>query len=171
MKKWLCVLLALIMLIGCFPAAYAEEGKTMITDPRTCGLTDPLGINTETPVFAWKMVSNRIGARQTAYRIVVKTASGEQVWDSGKVESSLSTEIRYEGSALAPQTAYTWEVTVTDENGNDWNISAKSLLCSLVMSQKDQRDREHTAHEVDWNTIWCECEQDIYSAISEFVIP
>lgn len=57
-----------------------------------------------------------------------------------------------------------------DENGNDWDISAKSLLCSLVMAQREQSEREHTAHEVDWNTIWCICEKDIYSAISEFVV-
>lgn len=57
-----------------------------------------------------------------------------------------------------------------DENGNDWDISAKSLLCSLVMAQREQVEREHTAHEVDWNTIWCVCEKDIYSAISEFVV-
>lgn len=57
-----------------------------------------------------------------------------------------------------------------DENGNDWDISAKSLLCSLVMAQREQAEREHTAHEVDWNTIWCVCEKDIYSAISEFVV-
>lgn len=57
-----------------------------------------------------------------------------------------------------------------DENGNDWDISAKSLLCSLVMVQREQSEREHTAHEVDWNTIWCVCEKDIYSAISEFVV-
>lgn len=57
-----------------------------------------------------------------------------------------------------------------DENGNDWDISAKSLLCSLVMAQREQSEREHTAHEVDWNTIWCVCEKDIYSAISEFVV-
>ena len=56
------------------------------------------------------------------------------------------------------------------ENGNDWDISAKSLLCSLVMAQREQVEREHTAHEVDWNTIWCVCEKDIYSAISEFVV-
>ena len=24
--------------------------------------------------------------------------------------------------------------------------------------------------EVDWNTIWCVCEDDIYSEISEFVV-
>lgn len=57
-----------------------------------------------------------------------------------------------------------------DENGNDWDISAKSLLCSLVMAQREQSEREHTAHEVDWNTIWCVCEKDIYSAISDFVV-
>lgn len=57
-----------------------------------------------------------------------------------------------------------------DENGNDWDISAKSLLCSLVMAQREQSEREHTAHEVDWNTIWCVCEKDIFSAISEFVV-
>lgn len=35
---------------------------------------------------------------------------------------------------------------------------------------KNQQYREYTAHEVDWNTTWCECEKDIYSEISEFVV-
>lgn len=56
-----------------------------------------------------------------------------------------------------------------DENGNDWNISAKSILCSLIMS-KSAQNRPHTAHEVDWNTTWVECEKDIYSVIKDFVV-
>lgn len=56
-----------------------------------------------------------------------------------------------------------------DENGRDWELSAKSLLCSLLMSAKLQRNREHTAHEVDWNTLWCVCDEDIYSLISKYV--
>lgn len=56
-----------------------------------------------------------------------------------------------------------------DENGYDWNLSAKSLLCSVLVSAKLQKEREHTAHEVDWNTIYCECEEDIYSLISKYV--
>lgn len=56
-----------------------------------------------------------------------------------------------------------------DENGADWNLSAKSLLCSLVVEHKLQ-EREHTAHTLDWNTLWVECEQDIYTLIEEFVI-
>ena len=57
-----------------------------------------------------------------------------------------------------------------DENGADWDISAKSLLASLVLSQNDQLHREHTAHEVDWNTVWCVCEEDIYNNIKKFVV-
>lgn len=57
-----------------------------------------------------------------------------------------------------------------DENGSDWDISGKSLLASLVVSQREQLHREHTAHEVDWDTIWCECEEDIYMKIRDFVV-
>ena len=55
-----------------------------------------------------------------------------------------------------------------DENGNDWELSAKSLFCSLILEAKVQ-NREHTAHDVDWNTIWCECDKDIYHLISDFI--
>ena len=37
-----------------------------------------------------------------------------------------------------------------DENNCGWSLSAKSLLCSVVMSARLQRQRKHTAHEVDW---------------------
>lgn len=57
-----------------------------------------------------------------------------------------------------------------DENGCEWYLSAKSLLCSLVMSARLQKNRKHNAHEVDWNTIYVECERDIYPLISKFAI-
>jgi len=57
-----------------------------------------------------------------------------------------------------------------DENGGNWDVSAKSLLCSLIMSQREQTYREHTAHEVDWNTIWCVCEKDVFSQIKDYVV-
>lgn len=55
-----------------------------------------------------------------------------------------------------------------DEHGNDWELSAKSLFCSLILEAQVQQ-RAHTAHEVDWNTIWCECEKDIYHLIRDFI--
>ena len=57
-----------------------------------------------------------------------------------------------------------------DENGKDWNLSAKSLLSSLILSAKSQKYRKHNAHEVDWNTLYCECEKDIYKLIKDFVV-
>ncbi|MBQ2396174.1 MAG: hypothetical protein II304_03900 [Bacteroidales bacterium] len=57
-----------------------------------------------------------------------------------------------------------------DENGNDWDLSAKSLLCSLIAAKREQMERTHTAHDVDWNTTWCVCEKDIYTLIKDFVV-
>ena len=61
-------------------------------------------------------------------------------------------------------------LTGKDENGNEWTLSGKSLLCSLIVPVSAQVYREHTAHEVDWNTIWCVCEQDIFHKISDYVV-
>lgn len=55
-----------------------------------------------------------------------------------------------------------------DEYGCEWSLNAKSLLCSLLMNARLQKHRKHNAHEVDWNTIYVECERDIYNLISKF---
>ena len=56
-----------------------------------------------------------------------------------------------------------------DENGSDWSLSAKSFLCVLVMSAHLQSRQKQMAYNADWNTIYVECEEDIYSAISKFI--
>lgn len=57
-----------------------------------------------------------------------------------------------------------------DENGSEWMLSAKSMLCSLVMKANLQRNRKFNAHKVDWSTIYVECEDDIFTKISKFAI-
>lgn len=62
----------------------------------------------------------RQGARQTAYRIRVATSPDgfdNPAWDTGKVLSSESAFIRYEGAPLKSRTSYWWQVMVWDENG------------------------------------------------------
>ena len=63
------------------------------------------------------------------------------------------------------------EVTVKgkDENGSDWSLSAKSFLCVIVMGAHLQNKHKRMAHNADWNTIYVECEEEIYSSISKFV--
>lgn len=64
------------------------------------------------------------------------------------------------------------DVTVSgkDENGGDWSLSAKSFLCAIVMSVHLQNKQKRMAHHADWNTIYVECREDIYTAISKFVV-
>lgn len=102
-----------------FPRAAAAEGSTDVTvyDLMTDDMADPVGLDNPNPVFSWKMKSNVIGQRQTAYQIVVKQGS-TTVWDSGKVESDVSVGITYAGTALKSSAEYTWSVTVWDKDGN-----------------------------------------------------
>lgn len=62
------------------------------------------------------------------------------------------------------------EVTLTgkDENGMDWNISAKSFLATSALFQiKDKY--EEVFSKIDYNQINCLCEQDIYTQIQKYV--
>ena len=55
-----------------------------------------------------------------------------------------------------------------DEKGHCWCMNAKLLLASLVLPAKAQKLRCN-AHNVDWNTLYCRCDKDIYCQISDFV--
>lgn len=55
-----------------------------------------------------------------------------------------------------------------DEHGSNWSLSVKSLLCVLVMKTRLQH-RHKMAQKADWNTIYVESEEEIYSLISKFI--
>jgi hypothetical protein len=64
------------------------------------------------------------------------------------------------------------EVTLIgkDENGKDWTISGKSFLANLLLVNSVNRAKNNPAHKVDWNTITCICEKDIYSNIKKWAV-
>lgn len=93
------------------------------------------------------------GINKQMYKIRIELNSGNEVDEFTNICKNIPEEVTVRGF---------------DENGCDWHLSAKSLFCSLIMKQKLQKHREHTAHEVDWNTIYVECEKDIYYLISKF---
>ncbi len=97
----------------------------VLTELQVCGKEEPLDVDTTQPVFSWKMESDRSGASQKSYRIVVSDNEGNTIWDSGDVESDISVGIPYEGSELEPCTSYNWNVTVTDETGATMTESSK----------------------------------------------
>ena len=57
-----------------------------------------------------------------------------------------------------------------DENGSDWSLSAKSFLCVFAMTAHLQNKQKKMAHNTDWNTIYVECVEDIYTKVSKFIV-
>ena len=55
-----------------------------------------------------------------------------------------------------------------DEHGANWELSAKSILCVLLLGGHIQH-RHRFAQNIDWNAIYCESSKDIYPLIKKFV--
>lgn len=92
----------------------------------------PRGIDVENPRFSWQMTANKRGQSQSAYQITVIDKTGEEVWNSGKIESDLSLNIEYAGSRLHPRTRYDWSVQVW--NQDDQLLSAHSWFETGLMN-------------------------------------
>ena len=113
------------------PAGAVEQVATPTVDGlRTNALTDPLGISGDAPLLAWQMNAPRRAVVQSAYDVRVATSKdglgSPDVWDSGKVDSGQSVEVRYGGPALASHTQYFWSVRVWDDQGvaSEWSAPA-----------------------------------------------
>lgn len=55
-----------------------------------------------------------------------------------------------------------------DENGKPWDLSAKSLLGAFALSSHINK-KKHMVDHIDWNVLYCECDEDIYFLIKEFI--
>ena len=83
--------------------------------------TFPVGIDLHHHRFSWRIESGRRGCAPIAYRIMV-ASSGEalqsdaaDVWDSGRVDSSETTHVRYGGPPLEGFRRYFWTVMCWDD--------------------------------------------------------
>ena len=95
--------------------ALAENQLTHLTVDY---LTDPVGLDSAHPSFAWQMVSDEFDVKQQAYRIQVFDEQGQPVWDSGKVTSDDSLGIEFGAQSLKPSHTYRWQLDVWDNHGN-----------------------------------------------------
>jgi alpha-L-rhamnosidase len=81
---------------------------------------EPLGIDEPHPSFCWKLAASSPGRSQQAYRLTVRPAGAAQpVWDSGWVDDAGHHQVIYAGPPLEPSTRYTWEVRLTDDQGQE----------------------------------------------------
>ncbi|MBX3422702.1 MAG: family 78 glycoside hydrolase catalytic domain [Pirellulaceae bacterium] len=113
--------------------ARSDEPPPLIVAEQSCEYAvNPIGIDTPQPRFGWVLQSNRRGTIQQAYRILVAHSPHElasdrgSLWDSGRVISGDSVNIRYQGPELFSRQQCWWKVRVWDDQGHagPWSESA-----------------------------------------------
>ena len=122
---------------------------------------NPLGIDNATPRLSWKLLddSKIRGQKQTAYQILVASTLENlsnnigDVWNSGKIASNASVNIKYDGSDLLSAQQYFWKVKVWDVSGkvSNWSNIAHFSMGMLKQSdwkgewiyKKNQNKKEH----------------------------
>lgn len=83
----------------------------------------PLVIDQQNPRLSWKLKDNRKGAVQTGYQIMVASDPAllknekADIWNTGKINSSQSNAIHYQGKPLTSRRQYYWQVIVWDKDG------------------------------------------------------
>lgn len=89
-------------------------------------LQDPLGLDVPHPRLSWILEPTRRsarGERQKAFQVLVASTPQKlarddgDLWDSGQVTSSQSTELPYAGKALSSEQDAFWKVRVWDQRG------------------------------------------------------
>ena len=106
---------AILLLVMFFPLlSRAEKENVSIQEMKVEYARTPLGLDVKTPRFSWtlKAAGAERGVVQKAFRIEVRDEGGRQVWDSGKRESAVSLNVKYQGEPLRPATHYDWNVYV-----------------------------------------------------------
>jgi alpha-L-rhamnosidase len=109
---------------------------------RTNALESPLGIDTPHPTFSWQSDAPTPNWMQSAYEVLVATdvknlhPSKADAWDSGRVSSSESVDIAYDGTAIKPKQRYVWQVLTWDDKGKQ-TTSAPTWFETGLMSAAD----------------------------------
>jgi len=112
---------------------------------RVDNLKTPLGIDDPAPRFSWQLRDPARGARQTAYEVLVATRAEllrqgkADVWDSGRVESEASLNVRYAGPAVQASTRYFWLVKAWDGAGKPYEESETSWWETGLLKQEAWR--------------------------------
>jgi alpha-L-rhamnosidase len=119
-----------------FPLVAALAASVHPQQLRTEYRNDPQGVDVAEPRLSWLLAaanSEARGLRQSAYRVLAASserllgANNGDLWDSGRVDSSDSTQIAYRGKPLVSGEQVFWKVQVWDQDGqeSEWSAPAR----------------------------------------------
>lgn len=104
---------------------------------------NPTGIDEKHPRFSWFTPYDEYNSFQTAYRIIIATSINHllleigTIWDSGKITSSDSTLIKFNGKSLHSNTTYYWMVMVWNDNDEPSSWSNHSQFSTGLFNENE----------------------------------
>ena len=103
-------------------------------DPDPTNLEPGTDEDAEPPRFSWSGHTDDRSSEQGAYQIRVSSTpqNAGDVWDSGEVQSSTSTNVPYDGPVLPPEREFYWQVRVWDQNGNSGSWSDTATFSTTI---------------------------------------
>lgn len=136
-KKMLTIITALTFLFCCNVYAGNIKPYHLLCEMQL----EPLGIETNEPSLSWKLSSPARNQYQSAYQVLVadnpeqlKKNTGNY-WNSGKITSSQSLHIIYNGKKLLSAKKYYWQIRVWDKTNTP---SLWSSIASWQMGLSQQ---------------------------------
>lgn len=125
MKQTIFCISTMLLLMACS----SHNSGLYIVKTECNHFEQPMGVETQHPEFNWFVQSDSADNKQSGYQILVaddinliKTDSGN-IWNSGRVNSGKSINVKYIGAELASGKKYYWKVKVWDtySNESDWS--------------------------------------------------
>jgi len=123
--------------------AQTKQSGLIISNPKTSYASNPIGIDIEKPQFSWTLTHNGGGRLQKSYQLLVSDDAAllgreeGNIWNSGKVASSLSVGVLYEGKTLQSRKRYYWKVKIWDELSNEGKWSEVSFFETGLLNQDE----------------------------------
>jgi alpha-L-rhamnosidase len=137
--------------------APADPGSLRVADLRTEHRVDPIGIDEKTPLLAWKLDASgtRPPQGQEAYQVRAARSlaalrrGGADLWDSGRVTSSSTSNVPFTGAVLRSRDSVAWQVRVWDKDGriSDWSSPATFEMGLLAPEDWSARWIESAAYQ------------------------
>jgi len=140
----------LILSLFIFFSSCNDKNKTVESpqDLQCEYLSDPLGIDVITPRLSWKLSPNGSFIKQQSYQILVADNQKDlennigNLWDTKKVISDRSIQLKYKGNKLGSRQKVYWKIRVWNQDNkvSDWS---KIALWEMAL-----------LHPSDWKAKW-----------------
>ncbi len=128
--RMIFLLIFLVMGFSLAKSGEENQGPLAPVGLRCEYLVNPLGVDIPSPRFSWVLEHSERDQGQTDFELLVSlqpNVDQGDMWESGKVASTDSTQVAYAGKPLSSDCTYYWKVRYWDKKGrvSPWSRAAK----------------------------------------------